>query len=225
MKPQFRHQQFLEPYRVVIIDDHELLRQGFVSALGGQWQVVGEAASVEEAQKVFETLAEKPHLTVLDFALAGDGSALDILRWLDGYYRARNPPENPPPSLVYSAFSDYAHVSAALGMGARGYISKAEPLPVLKDAMRRVAEGETVIGGDAAHPLRETVPPIESLTSREKEILLCVQKGWNDAHIRQKFDISQRTVETYLHRIYAKLGFTNRKELKAIKSQVHTYLQ
>jgi DNA-binding NarL/FixJ family response regulator len=211
------HSIIMEPYRVAIIDDHELLRQGFASILGSQWQIVGEAAGLEEARMMFENLAEKPHLVVLDFALAGDDSALDILRWLDGYYRARNPPESPPPALVYSAFSGYAHVSAALGMGALGYISKAEPLPVLRDAMLRVAQGETVIGSDAAHSRRETVPPIESLTAREKEILLCVQKGWNDAHIRQKFNISQRTVETYLYRIYAKLGFTNRKELLSLR--------
>jgi DNA-binding NarL/FixJ family response regulator len=206
----------MEPYRVVIIDDHELLRQGFAPALGSQWRVVGEAAGVEEAQRVFENLPEKPHLAVLDFSLAAGGCALDILRWLDEYYRARNPPESPPPALIYSAFSGYAHVSAALGMGARGYISKAEPVPVLKDAMLRVAAGETVIGGEAIHPRRRTAPPIETLTSREKEILLFVQKGMNDAHIRRELAIGQRTVETYLHRIYAKLGLSSRKELLAL---------
>jgi DNA-binding NarL/FixJ family response regulator len=208
----------MEPYRVVIIDDHVLMRQGFIAVLGGEWQVVGEASTAAEARAVFPGLAEKPHLVVLDFALAEGESALDFLCWLGEYYRARNPPESPPPVLVYSAFSSYAHVSAALSMGARGYLSKAEGLPALKDAMFRTVSGELVIGNDVVYQWRGPVPLIESLTAREKEIVLAVQKGWNDAHIRREFGISQRTVETYLHRVYTKLGFTNRKELQSLKA-------
>ncbi|MDR1625126.1 MAG: response regulator transcription factor, partial [Spirochaetia bacterium] len=183
--------------QIVIIDDHELLRRGFIGALGNAWTVAGQAADIAEAKKIFGNLAKPPDLVVLDIALRGGDWGLNLIPWLEEVYGMAA-----PPVLVYTVYADYAHVRAAVSVGARGYVSKDEGFPVLEEAMRMLMRGRTHINPNLLFKLAAVPDMISGLTKREKEIFLLVQQGRDNKHIAQQLALVPRTVECYLNRIY-----------------------
>jgi DNA-binding NarL/FixJ family response regulator len=201
----------MEKYRVVIIDDHDLMRRGFISALGENWTVAGEAADLDGGKAVFDAMNPPPDLVVLDIALGNNEWGLDLLPWLAERYGKKA-----PPVLVYSVYADYAHVQAAMGMGALGYVSKDEGFPVLEAAMRTVAQRRVHINQELLNKLSSVPDLMSGLTRREKQVFLLVQQGWDNKRIAGEFVLAPRTVECYLNRIYSKLGAKSRKELQEL---------
>jgi DNA-binding NarL/FixJ family response regulator len=197
--------------RVVIIDDHDLLRRGFISALGTEWTVTGEAADLDGGKAVFAAMDEPPDLVVLDIALRNNEWGLDLIPHLAKRYG-----KIAPPVLVYSVYADYAHLHAAMGMGAMGYVSKDEGFPVLETAMRTVAQHQVHINQKLLDKLSSVPDMINGLTKRERQIFLLVQQGWDNMRIAEEFSLAVRTVECYLNRIYSKLGIKSRKELQGL---------
>jgi DNA-binding NarL/FixJ family response regulator len=197
-------------FRVVIIDDHELLRRGFAGALDSSWTVAGQAADLAEAKAVFENMRQPPDLVVLDIALRNNDWGLDLVPWLAERF------EKAPPILVYTVYADYAHVQAAVSMGVRGYVSKDEGFPALEQAMRTVVQGLVYINQKLFSKLTAVPDMISGLTKREKQIFLLVQQGWDNRRIAAEFSLVPRTVECYLNRIYSKLGVKTRRELQGL---------
>jgi DNA-binding NarL/FixJ family response regulator len=201
----------MEQYRVVIIDDHDLMRRGFISALGENWMVTGEAADLTGGKAVFDTMKSPPDLVVLDIALRNNEWGLDLLPYLAERYGKKA-----PPVLVYSVYADYAHVQAAIGMGVLGYVSKDEGFPELETAMRAVVQRQAHINKKLLNKLSSVPDLMSGLTKREKQVFLLVQQGWDNKRIANEFSLAPRTVECYLNRIYSKLGAKSRKELQEL---------
>jgi DNA-binding NarL/FixJ family response regulator len=192
---------------VVIIDDHELMRSGLAAKLENHWQIAGEAASLEEAKKLFKSLANSPDLILLDIGL-GKEWGLDIINdksFFNGKF---------PPVLVYSVYDDYAHVNAAIRCGARGYICKSQSAADLLEAMEDVSSGKTSFPPALLQRMAITSDKVLGLSKREQEVFSMVQQGKNNREIAADLGVSLRTIENNLSIIYDKTGAKDRRELE-----------
>jgi DNA-binding NarL/FixJ family response regulator len=205
------------PRRVVLVEDQELLRRGLVSALDthgaeapgdkSPWIIVGEAASLPEARHLLENLLPPPDLIILDISLRDKEWGLELIPWL-----AKR--KNPPPVLVYSVYSDYAHIKTAFHLGAQGYISKSEGLAELETAMESVARGNVYVDKKMMAKLSFVPELIDGLTKREREIFMLAQQGLDNRRIAEQLGLNLRSVENYMNRIYDKTGVKTRRELQ-----------
>ena len=202
--------------RLVIADDHALAREGLRAMLerSGQFAVVGEAASGEEA--VALCLAEQPDLALLDIRYGGrDGTA-----GIDGLEAARQIADAVPGvAIIMLTMHDSAdYLRAAIAAGARGFIAK--------DASREELLGalDQVRGGGVAFPAAlmraaVTMPDrdpahitIERLTPREREVLDALAVGGTNKEIALRLGISPGTVKTHVERLIGKLGVRDRTQ-------------
>ena len=200
---------------VVIVDDHHLFRAGVRSELDGLVEVLGDAASVEEAVKC--VLALEPDVVLLDVQMPGGGGA-QVIREVA---RAR-----PAQRFLALSVSDAAEdVIAIIRAGARGYVTKTISGPELADAVRRVADGDAVFsprlagfvldafaaGSDSAPP--DVDPELDQLTAREREVLRHIARGYMYKEIALRLNISAKTVEAHVSAVLRKLQLSNRHEL------------
>jgi len=193
---------------LLIIEDHPIMREGIASYFEktGRWQVSGKTASVEEAKEVF--LKEKIDVTLIDIQLE-DGWGIDIIPWLKE--------TNIKTALaVYSAYDDYAHVSAALGMGVQVYICKRRSEIELEEALLDALKGKTVIDEMVQTKLQTVAELCSVLTKREREILTMVKSNLSNREIADKIGINLRTVENILSCVYDKTGVRSRAELQKL---------
>jgi DNA-binding NarL/FixJ family response regulator len=199
----------METRRVVLVEDQELLRRGLVAALGdtSPWVIAGEAASLEEARHLLESLLPPPDLIILDIALRDKEWGLELMPWL-----AKR--EAAPPVLVYSVYADYAHIKTAFHLGVQGYISKAEGLLELEAAMETVARGNVYVDKKIMDKLSVVPELISGLTKREREIFMLAQQGLDNRRIAVNLGLNLRSVENYMNRIYDKTGVKTRRELQ-----------
>ena len=204
--------------RVVVVDDHDVIRVGVRESLDEDIEVVGEARDVEGA--VAAIRATTPAVVILDVHLPGGsgGGALDVLAAvLSGTH---------PPKVLALSVSDAAEdVVAVVRAGARGYVTKAISGPDLSDAVRRVATGDAVFsprlagfvldafnaaGGEVAAADDED---LNSLTEREQEVMRLIARGYTYREVGEKLFISVKTVETHVGKVLHKLQLSNRHEL------------
>jgi len=186
--------------RVVVVDDHPIVRRGLTASLqrAGDVEVVGEAASVQEAREVVECTG--PDVVLCDLRLA-DGDGVRLVAWLA--VRGQGAP------LVVTAYEDPFLVNAALAAGARGYVLKDATEPVLHEAVRAVARGATAFVGVAAEGPSQ---PPEVLSAREEAVLAGVARGLTNAEVAEELGIGEATVKTHLAHVFAKLGVQNRTQ-------------
>lgn len=199
--------------RVLLADDHALVRQGIRELLSAQseFEVVGEAASGREA--VAEAVRLRPDVVLLDIHMPnGDGL------WATTAI-VREAPESKVMMLTIS--SEDGHLKESLRRGASGYLLKSSPAEALYQALRDVVQGETPVPSTmagrilAALGLGETVaaPAREAgLSAREQEVLRLLSRGATNKEIAAALDISENTVKAHLKSILRKLGVTNRVE-------------
>lgn len=195
------------PIRVVVADDHPLMREAVVRSLepDENSEVVAQLASGEAALAAIEGL--RPDVAVLDLDL-GDMSALDIVRQLTG--------EHETAVLILSAHTENALVHSAIAEGATGYLSKAASPEELADAVRLVAQGRLVVEPrlhEAVFAAVRDQGPARSgpeLSDREVEVLRRAAAGDNERAIATALNVSQSTVKTYFRRLYDKLGVTDK---------------
>ncbi|MEM9554432.1 MAG: response regulator transcription factor [Acidobacteriota bacterium] len=194
--------------RVLLVDDHSIVRQGLASLLldAEGIEVVGEASDGDDAVQATRLL--RPDVILMDLVMPGlDGVAATA------EIRARHPSAR---ILVLSGSSVRERILAAVRAGAAGYISKTAPKQELVDAIRRVHRGQRSMPAALTASLLERYPPaqlqVEPLTRREREILVLVAKGLSNRDVADHAGISEATTRTHVGRIFGKLGVNNRVE-------------
>jgi DNA-binding NarL/FixJ family response regulator len=193
--------------RVVIVDDHAVLRAGLEQLLAGQpdLEVVGTAASGGEAIELVREL--RPDVVLMDLQMPG----------IDGVAATRQiVAEQLADVLVLTSYSDAERIVGALDAGAMGYLLKdAEPDEVLT-GIRAVARGESPINPRAARALlgaRRTTPTTAAeLTPRETEVLVLVRQGLANKQIARRLGISERTVKAHLTSAFQRIGVVDRTQ-------------
>jgi DNA-binding NarL/FixJ family response regulator len=196
--------------RIVLVDDHELVRVGVRSALGDRVEIVGEAADVPSAIAVIEKTA--PEVVLLDVHLPGGNGPAVILGL----------PQTQARFLALSVSDAAEDVIAVIRAGARGYVTKAISSDDLVAAIERVALGDAVFSPrlagfvlDAfAKPQSDAPDPeLDQLTTREREVLRLLARGYAYKEISSSLSISIKTVESHASAVLRKLQLCNRREL------------
>ena len=198
------------PVRVMLVDDHAVVRMGFRLLLEGatDLKVAAEANSGEEAVRNFAEV--KPDVVVMDISMPGIGGLEAIDRIL-----AREPQAR---ILVLSAHEDIMHARRVLKAGALGYLSKRSAAEALINAIRQVAQGKTYLEPSIAQQLAlqqlsGNKSPVDMLSEKEFKVFLALAKGKSVAEIAEVMSLSPRTVGTHLYNIKQKLGASNSAEL------------
>jgi DNA-binding NarL/FixJ family response regulator len=205
--------------RLLIVDDHDILRYGLRVLLRDHPDVVvvGEADSVAQSIKLAGELL--PDVVLMDARLP-DGSGIDACREI----LSANPRLR---VLFFSAYSDEQAGWMAMLAGAHGHVSKDLDLEVLLDAIRRVAAGESVIDEsvrDGVLALLKAAPraaagqPVgkEELSPQEEKVMALVVQGSTNKEIAARLSLSDKTVKNYLHNAFQKLGVGRRAHAAAV---------
>jgi DNA-binding NarL/FixJ family response regulator len=199
-----------QPIRVILADDHAVVRQGIRQFLetSARIAVVAEAADGLAAIRLIRE--HKPDVAVLDIQMPGQ-SGIEVTRAI----RAERLPIG---VLIVTAFDDPPYVKAVLQAGANGYVLKTAEAHEIVEAVEAVHEGQSVLDQGVARKLMEqlTTPQagahVEPLTERELEVLRLAAKGYTNKAIGAELSISDRTVQGHLAKIYDKLGVASRTE-------------
>ncbi len=198
--------------RVVLVDDHQLVRMGFRMLLGNaQIEVVGEFDSGEQACAEVARLA--PDVVVMDLSMPGMGGLEAVRRLL-----AQNPKLR---ILVLSAHEDAAHPQRVLRAGALGYLTKRSAPDALIAAVSAVARGEAYVDAHTANALamaqvKGDMHPAQALSEREFSVFIQLAGGASVAQIAEHLKLSPSTVGTHLYHVKQKLGAANQSELTLI---------
>jgi len=202
----------IQPIRLVIIDDHPVIRSGFRGMLAGQreFEYVGEAENGETGLEVVtKTL---PHVVLLDLRLP-DIDGLELIEMIHAI-------DNAIRILIVTSYSHVYDIKSAMQKGAMGYVLKDIPRDELYDAIRNVARGQIVLSQDNMSQLIGLSDGSRvSLSEREIQILERVANGIINKAIGKELSISEATVKTHLSNIYRKLGVIDRAAAVAIAVQ------
>lgn len=197
--------------RVVIADDHTLIREGTSRILETQPDIVVVGDAGDGATAVEVVLRLQPDVALLDVRMP-------VLNGIDATQRIREQAPNTA-ILVLSAYDDDEYVSAVLKAGASGYLLKTVRANELIEAVRRVRMGEVVLHPAIAGKLArlfakntDTLPEEQMLTPREMDILRLVCMGRLNKEIAAELSLSIRTVEGHLNAILSKLNMRSRTE-------------
>ncbi|MCC2606798.1 response regulator [Planctobacterium marinum] len=195
--------------RVALLDDHELVRTGFVQLLEQEADiaVVFHTSTVADA---ITLLCQHPvDIVVTDISLQSD-NGFTLLEHIAGI-------DNPPKSIVLSMHDSAPYARKALDIGAQGYLSKASAPEALIDAIHAVHQGQTFIDECVHQALDNSdvneLDSINQLTERERQIFDCLAKGMEIKHIARELDIAVKTVHVHRTRLLNKLGAFNSFEL------------
>jgi two-component system invasion response regulator UvrY len=197
--------------KVMVVDDHELVRTGITRILNDApgISVVAEAASGEEALKIVNF--HKPDVLLMDVSMPGIGG-LEATRKLV----LMNPRLR---VIVVSVHAEEPFPSRMLEAGASGYLTKGCAVEEIIGAIKTVADGERYIGADIAQKLAlkslagGDASPFDNLSPREMQVLLMLSQGQRPQAISDKLCLSPKTISTYRHRLFEKLGVGNDMEL------------
>jgi DNA-binding NarL/FixJ family response regulator len=207
--------------RIVLVEDHALFRAGVraeltdgTGARGPQIEIVGEAASVEEAIDVIRST--RPDVVLLDVHLPGGGgrAVIEAVRDLP----------SAPRFLALSVSDAPDDVIGVVRAGARGYVTKTISAAELIDAIVRVNDGDAVFSPRLAgfvldafsgEILVPSDPELDQLTAREQEVLRLIARGYAYKEIAIRLHLSVKTIETHVSAVLRKLQLSNRHQLTA----------
>jgi two-component system, NarL family, response regulator LiaR len=213
------------PIRLILVDDHAILRQGTAELLRREMDlaVVGEAGNGHEALTLVDQL--HPDVVVMDIRMPGM-SGVEATSQIHSTWPTIR-------ILVLSAYDDEQYIFSLLQNGASGYLLKSVPIGELVKAIRQVHAGESPLDPTIASKIvsrmsrasneritKTSMPDqVDELTDRELEILQCLTLGLSNRAIADKLFISDRTVQAHLTSIYSKMAVTTRLDavLKAIR--------
>jgi DNA-binding NarL/FixJ family response regulator len=192
--------------RILIADDHQVVRQGLITTLESEeFEVIGEAIDGEEAINLAETL--RPDVVLIDVQMPkvdGIAATKEITHRLPGIY-----------VVVLSSFDQDEYIYKCIQAGAKGYVLKGDSLDGLFEVLRAAAKGESLLPPHIATKLVERIssPPTDhGLTRREMEVLGLLGQGLRNREIGARLHITERTVKNHVARIIAKLGVKSRTE-------------
>lgn len=202
-----------EPITVVIVDDHQLVRQGVRDFLETQpdLQVVGEAASGEQAVQLAGHLV--PDVVLMDLVLPGG---------IDGVEATRRVKQVSPHTqvVVLTSYHEDEHIFPAIRAGALSYVLKDVGPQELADVVRKAARGEAVLHPHVAARLvqelqgagSKTPNPFSELSDRELEVLRLIAEGLSNVEIAEKLVLSTKTVKGHVSNILSKLQLQDRTQ-------------
>jgi DNA-binding NarL/FixJ family response regulator len=204
------------PLRLLVVDDHEVVRQGLVSMLGRRdgFQVVAEAATASEAIEAARRF--QPDLVIMDVRLP-DGSGIEACREI----RAQLPGTR---VVILTSYPDEEAVFSAIVAGASGYLLKQVRARDLVSAIEAVGRGESLLDPAVTEKVLERVRRIASgeeqdelaqLTQQERRILMLVAEGKTNKEIAEEVFLSDKTVKNYVSSILSKLNLQRRAQAAA----------
>lgn len=190
-----------KPIRILIVDDHPLLREGVAAILedASDMSVVGEAGDGAEAVKQFRIL--QPDVTLMDLQMPGMNGLAAIMAIRADYPQAR--------ILVLTTYAGDVQAVRALKAGATGYLLKSSLRTEMLDAIRNVHRGRRHVQGDVAAEIALHVAD-EALSERETAVLRHVAVGKANKEIARALSLSEETVKAHLKNIFAKLDVADR---------------
>jgi len=197
--------------RVLLVDDHELVRQGIrrILEISGDMEVVGEAASGEEA--IRQAQEHRPDIVLMDVQMPGVGGIAATRKISQMVPTAR--------IIALTVFERAPFPAQLHDAGARGYVTKGCPAEEMLTAIRDVHSGKRYVATSVArrHTLEELEgkqgTPVERLSSRELQVLMMILNGHKTQDISDYLCVSPKTVSTHKQRILLKLGVDNEIEL------------
>jgi DNA-binding NarL/FixJ family response regulator len=207
-----------DPIKILVADDHPVVRDGLVAILGTQpnFRVVAEAQNGREVIALAQE--NQPEIILLDLEMP-EMDGVEVLRAM----QAENIPGR---VIVFTAFDTDERILAAVQAGAQGYLLKGAPREELFNAIRIVHQGGSLLQPVVASKLLRQVsnrpedePLLEPLTPREQEVLDLLAQGMQNKEIAALLVISERTVKFHVSSILGKLGAGNRTEAVTIAVQ------
>ena len=200
--------------RVLVVDDHDVVRRGLLAYLGTEpdLDVVGVSENGEAALEQLETLASEerlPHVVVMDLQMAPlDG--VEATRIIRARYAD-------VAVVALTSFSDTSRVHAALAAGASGYVLKTADVEDVTEALRAARRGEPSLGVEAIRGLIEDLQTpraaeTPSISPREAEVLRLLAHAQSNKAIATRLGITERTARTHVSNILRRLGFNSRTE-------------
>ena len=205
----------MSPVRVVVADDHGVVRAGFAELLDTQpdFTVVGTAADGEEAVRVCTLL--RPDVVLMDVRMP-------VMDGIEATKRLALLGDGAPHVIILTTFDLDDYVYDALRAGASGFLLKDVTAERLFDAVRVVAGGDALLApgitrrliSDFAHlrPVAGRQAALSSLTKRENEVLLLVAEGLSNTEIAARLVVTDETVKTHVSRVLSKLGLRDRTQ-------------
>ena len=201
----------MEPIRVFVLDDHDLVRRGLRSVFEttSDIVVVGESGSAQEALEMIPDL--QPHVAVLDHRLP-DGSGIDVCREI----RSADPGIA---GIILTSYDDDDALFAAIMAGASGYILKQVDGVDLVDVVRNVASGKAMLDPLVTAQVLERVrngtaktSPLDRLTPNEREVLELIGQGMTNRQIARSLQFAEKTVKNHVSSLLGKLGLASRTQ-------------
>jgi DNA-binding NarL/FixJ family response regulator len=200
--------------KILIVDDHPLVRQGLIGLLSTQsdFEVCGEASGIADAR--FQADSQKPDVAIIDLTLE-DGSGIELIKYLSETH-----PEMK--LLVLTMHDELVFAERALRAGAMGYVNKQEVSRTIVKAIREILEGKLYLSRRATERMvqlavgskgQEGQSPIERLTDRELEIFQMIGQGLTTRQIATKLGLSPKTIDAHRERIKQRLELKNVTEL------------
>ncbi len=197
--------------RVLLVDDHDLVRVGFKSLLENipNIEVIGEANNGEDAITLAGSL--KPNVILMDVKMPGIGGLVATERIKHRYPDCK--------ILAVTIYGEEPYPSRILQAGALGYITKGANIDEMVQAIRAVATGKRYISPEVAQQLalkhlnKETETPFDNLSEREMQVLIMITSGQKVQEIADQLCISSKTVNSYRYRLFEKLGVDTDVEL------------
>lgn len=192
--------------RVLVVEDHPVTRDGIRAGLKHDGQVVAEAAGAEEACRLAAQVL--PDVVLVDLRLApGTGQGIDVIKYLREH--------RPDTRILVLSQADPDELLDAVRAGAHGCVSKSATSAELVAAVHAVRSGPVLPAELAARLIGELhrEPRHQSLTAREREVLRCLAKGYDNREIADELGVAVRTINRHLENIRIKLGHHRRSEL------------
>jgi two-component system NarL family response regulator len=191
------------PIRLLVVDDHPVVRGGLVALLGtvDNMQVVAEASDGAEAVRQYGL--HQPDVTLMDLRLGAMGGVEAIRQIRTQWPQAR--------IIVLTTFDGDEDIYRAMQAGAKGYLLKGMSIEDLMSAIRTVHQGRVRIPAEIAEKLAQRMGGPQ-LTQREMEVLQAIVRGRSNREIGSDLSISEATVKTHINSLLGKLGVTDRTQ-------------
>jgi DNA-binding NarL/FixJ family response regulator len=205
--------------RIFLLDDHQIVREGLRSLLDGldDLEVVGEASTAKDA--IGRIPATRPDVAILDVQLP-DGSGVEVCREV----RSAHPEIQ---CLMLTSFADDEALFEAIVAGAAGYLLKQVRGTDIVDAVRRVADGQSLLDPSVTKRVLDWMrePKHEDerlarLTGQERKILALIAEGLTNRQIAERMFLAEKTVKNYVSNLLAKLGMQRRTQAAVFGAEV-----